>query len=527
MIETAVTREGIVSGIQGDGCTSFLGLRYAAPPTGDLRWRAPQAAPTWNGTRLADRVSSVPMQPLPSAKSLYYPGEHPQSEDCLTLNIWSGAQHKSERRPVMVWFHLGAFMFGSSAWRGNNKSGLLFDGSALARLGAVVVTVNYRVGRLGFLSLPELSAESGHNASGNYGFLDQVAALEWVRDNIEEFGGNPENVTIFGVSAGSASSSLHMASPLSRGLFHRAIGGSGGFMAPPSRNSGLFDRLLTLGAAEERGEMVARVSGASSLDALRALPPEAILNAQVPSQPGLWYMEALGGSIGEGVSDTCYPIVDGYAVPDGPASIFERRLHNDVPLLTGSAYDDSTGLPGIQSLQDYVRYVEADMGPVAARALRTWSATDSSTAYQASSDLLADRVFGWQNWTWANLAHSRGTRPVYYYDWLHAPPVPEGRYLEHRKGASHAAEMPYVFDNLAGYDWPWTTGDRSLASVVSRYWVNFARNGDPNGEDLPQWPAFSGRDGKSMHFSEQAEVGEPTRRERFDVLDDYYGGVGA
>jgi len=523
MIEIAVTREGTVSGKAGDGYTAFLGLRYAAAPTGDLRWRPPHPASKWSGTRSADRASPVPIQHLPSAQSLYYPGEHPQSEDCLTLNIWSAARHKSERRPVMVWFHLGAFIFGSSAWSGNVNGNPLFDGSALARLGAVVVTVNYRLGRLGFLSLPGLSAESSHNASGNYGFLDQVAALKWVRENIEQFGGDPENVTIFGVSAGSASCSLHMASPLSRGLFHRVIGGSGGFMASPSRRSGLFDRLLTLEAAEEQGEKVAHALGTGSLDALRALPPEAILNAQVPSQAGPWYMESVGAYIGEGVSDTCYPIVDGYAVPDGPASIFQRQLHNDVPLLTGSAYDDSTGLPGIESLQDYRSYVQDDMGAVATRALQTWAATNSRTAYQASGDLLADRVFGWQNWTWANLAHSRGTRPVYYYDWLHAPPMPEGRYLERRTGAAHAAEMPYVFDNLAAYDWPWRPGDKRLAAMVSRYWMNFARSGDPNGDGLPHWPVFSGRDGKSMHFSAHAGVGTPTRRERFDVLDEYYG----
>jgi len=522
MIEAATTREGRLSGTRADGCTAFLGVRYAAAPVAELRWRPPHPAKPWNGTRSADRLPAAAIQHLPLSNSLYYPGEQPQSEDCLKLNIWTAASNVTERRPVMVWFHLGAFMFGASAWTCGSDSRLLFDGASLARRGAVVVTVNYRVGRFGFLAHPQLSAESDSGSSGNYGFLDQVEALRWVRDNIAEFGGDPECVTIFGVSAGSASCSLHMASPLSQGLFHRAVGGSGGFMTPPSRESGLFDRLLTLDSAERHGERVAHALAAPSLNALRALEPQAILNAQVPSPPGPWLMETVGFHVGEGVSDTCYPIVDGYAIPDGPADIFRVKRHNDVPLLTGSTYDDCSGVPGIESLEAYKAYVRSDMGALANRALRAYPATDSQTAFRASGDLLADRVFGWQNWTWANLAYGYGTRPIYYYDWLHAPPVPEGRYAETRRGAVHAAEIPYIFSNLEAYDWPWTAKDHALASTVSGYWLNFARTGNPNGDNLPVWPVFEGREGASMHLSASPEAGKPTRRERFAVLDDYY-----
>lgn len=522
MIESATTRQGRLTGIATRTGSAFLGIGYAAPPVGDLRWRPPVDPPAWQGSRAADRHSPVAMQFLPAPNSLYHPGSPPQSEDCLTLNIWTDAHSRGERRPVMVWFHLGAFMFGSSACTTAPDGKLLFDGSGLAALGVVVVTVNYRLGRLGFLAHPLLTAESGHGASGDYGFMDQVAALRWVRDNIAEFGGDPENVTIFGVSAGSASCSMHMASPLSKGLFHRAIAGSGAFMGPPSRDSGLFDRLLDLPSAEQRGVQVSEALGAASLDALRALPAEAVMAAEIPMEPGRWYMEGLGGYLGEAAADTNYPIVDGYALPDSPAAIIRAGAHNDVPLLTGSTLDDCSGLPGIRTLAEYDAYLRADMGALADAALRAYPANDDQAALRASGDLLADRVFGWQNWTWANLAAHHGSRPVYYYDWTYAPPIPEGRYLESGFGAVHAAEMPYIFRNLAAYDWSWTEQDERMSDLVSRYWINFARSGNPDGDGLPHWAPFDGHDGPAMQLGETVAVSEPQRRERFNVLDAYY-----
>ncbi|KRB82199.1 amidophosphoribosyltransferase [Sphingomonas sp. Root710] len=522
MIDSATTRQGRLTGIATKGGSAFLGIPYAAPPVGDLRWRPPHDPLSWQGTRAADRHSPVAMQFAPAPNSLYNPGSPPQSEDCLTLNVWTDAKARGERRPVMVWFHLGAFMFGSSACTTAPDGKLLFDGSGLAALGAVVVTVNYRLGRMGFLAHPLLSAESEHGASGNYGFMDQVAALRWVRDNIAEFGGDPGNVTIFGVSAGSASCSMHMASPLSKGLFHRAIAGSGAFMGPPAQDSGLFDRPLDLPSAEARGQQLSDGLGATTLDALRALPPEAIMTGAIPMEEGRWYMEALGGYLGEGAADTNYPIVDGYALPDSPGAIIRAGKHNDVPLLTGSTTDDCSGLPSIKTLAEYEAYLRTDMGPLADAALRAYPAVDDRSAARSSGDLLADRVFGWQNWTWANLAQRHGNAPVYYYDWTYAPPIPTGRYLESDFGPVHAAEIPYVFRNLAAYDWAWTAGDETMSGRISRYWVNFAKAGDPNGEGLPSWPQFTGSDGPAMQLGETLAAGEPLRRERFAVLDDYY-----
>jgi para-nitrobenzyl esterase len=524
MIQKVQTHQGILAGITTEGVTSFLGIPYAAAPVGSLRWCAPQPATGWTGTRLADRFSPVaPQIPLP-ANSLYCPGFPPQDEDCLTLNLWTPAEDASEQLPVMVWFHLGAFMFGSSRCTTPLANGLLFDGSVLARQRMIVVTVNYRLGRLGFLAHKWLSEESQYSTSGNYGFMDQVAALKWVSDNISAFGGDTGNVTIFGVSAGSASCSLHMVSPLSRGLFHRAIASSGAFMAAPASDSGIFDRQLTLVAAETRGKQLGDVLNCQNLADLRAVPVDKLMTAQIPTQESDWYLPTIDTFCGNGVSDTTYPIVDGFAIPDSPSSIIQRGEHNDVPLLTGSPIDDASGMPAIEQPEHLSAYLHADMGKLAERAARAWPFNDAQSAIRASGELLADRVFGWQNWTWARLAAAHGSAPVFYYDWTHLLPIPEAVYAERRLGAVHGSEMPYIFRNLSAYNWNWTDVDRDLSEIVSSYWVNFARTGDPNGGNLPTWPRFKSENAVAMHFGSELEAREPMRLERFSVLDDYYAG---
>jgi para-nitrobenzyl esterase len=521
MIETVVTQQGRLRGIQTGSGSAFLGIPYAAPPVEELRWRPPQPFPAWEGTRDANRHGPVSLQPLPLSHSLYWPGSSEQSEDCLSLNIWTEAKDGGERRPVMVWFHLGAFLFGSSSWT-TAEGKLMFDGENLSREAVVVVTVNYRLGRFGFMAHPWLSQESEHGVSGNYGFLDQVAALEWIKDNIASFGGDPGNVTIFGVSAGSASCSLHMASPLSRGLFHRVIAGSGGFMSAAAQSSGVFDRLLDLTSAEARGLVVTDLLGVKNVEELRALPAAAIISAYPEAEAGPWHMQAVGAHIGEGASDTCYPVVDGHALPDAPGAIIRAGRHNDVPLITGSTLDDRSGLPSIESLSAYDTYLKADMGGLAQDASRAWPAKTDSEASRSSGDLLADRVFGWNNWTWAKLACDHGSQPVYYYDWAFEPPIPEDRYLPGERGATHAAEMPYIFGNLSVYDWAWRETDREMSRRIMRYWVNFAHNGNPNGDGVEDWPQFCTIDKAAMRIDAQPKIATASRQARFAVLDRYY-----
>jgi para-nitrobenzyl esterase len=288
----------------------------------------------------------------------------------------------------------------------------------------------------------------------------------------------------------------------------------------------VFDRLLTRSAAEERGAALVDALGAPDLEALRRVPSQEILNAALPgAAAGPWFMDAAGALIGEGASDTTYPIVDGHAIPSGPGEIFAAGRQNDVPLLTGSTAKESTGLPGIETLSEYQRHVHREYGALAQRAFETYPAHDDGSAFEASGDMLADRVFGWQNWRWARLAHRTGSCPVYYYDWLHVPPRPADRYAERIVGAAHAADMPYVFDNLVAYDWPWRPEDEALAKIISGYWVNFARTGDPNGHGLPPWQAYRGDAGPALQITRAPHIGSPTRRQRFDFMDAYFAQI--
>jgi para-nitrobenzyl esterase len=521
MIEQAMTVQGRLAGRRnpaGD-VAIFLGIPYAAPPVGDLRWRPPAPAAAWGGVRDAMAFAPIAIQPKLDPASVYAMVDQPQSEDCLYLNIWTAADTASERRPVIVWFHWGGFLFGSSSWVTQAREALLFDGSALARLGAVVVTVNYRLGRFGFLAHPWLSAEAESGCSGNYGIMDQVAALRWVRDNIESFGGDPDNVTLGGVSAGSASACLHMSSPLSKGLFHRAIGGSGAFMAPVSDNSGVFDRLLDLASAEQRGEAFAVAASAPDLAALRALPVQAVLETYVPGAAGPWFMATAGFPLGDGASDTCYPIVDGHAIPAPPADIFRAGRQNDVPLLTGSCLKDSSGLPAIDTLDAYRAYIADEYKARADECLACYPANDDASAHEASGDLLADRVFGWQNWSWARLAQRSGTQPVFYYDWTQTPPLDGARYVEKPHGAIHGTDILHIFDTLDCYDWPWSDADRALARVIARSWVSFARDGDPNGGGLPHWPALADDHAQVMRIASVPALAPLARAARFAFHD--------
>lgn len=466
--------------------TVFRGIPYAAPPVGALRWRAPEPAPAWDGVRLADRFGASCPQQLP-------PGSHAElSEDCLTLNVWTGAGAAEERRPVFVWIYGGGFSGGSGSSR-------QFDGTALAKKGLVVVTFNYRLGALGFLATPELSRESGHGASGNYGLLDDIAVLQWVRDNIAAFGGDPGRVTIAGQSAGAGSVGFLAMSPLAKGLFHRGIAQSHARdpRDPELRYLSVSYRLLE--DAERAGQRFAAERGAASLDALRALPWQELL---VDASD----FDAATETLSSAKPPLFRPVVDGWVVPDGYSRTYAAGMQNDVGFIAGNNLDETGAVPetafeairnaGSEAyrpgapptyvmLGDYVAAARRKFGGMADEFLSLYPARNDEEAALASNEASRDnsRI---STYLWAAQWSLHTRRPAFTYYWTQRPPGPD----RDRRGAYHGSEIPYVFDNLAVVSRPWADADRHAADIMSSYWANFAATGDPNGPGLPEWPAY-------------------------------------
>jgi para-nitrobenzyl esterase len=456
---------GDVRGSQRDarGVLAFKGMPYAAPPVGPLRWRAPQPPTPWNGVRDASTFGAACLSALENDAR---PG--PRDEDCLTLNVWTAAKLADEKRPVMVWVHGGGFQFGSSA---NPAT----DGGLLAAKGVVVVSFNYRLGVLGFLAHPDLDSEA---PSGNYGLQDQLAALRWVKANVARFGGDPDNVTLFGESAGAMAVGILMASPLAHGLFHKAIGESGAFW------DGKHGPLQNFEEARARGLAFAQRQGHASIAALRAMPAEQ-LNAAAPWSFNLSH-----------VIEAFSPSIDHYVIVDAPARRFLRGEQMRIPLLAGwNAAEEfpfaSQALPD-QSAQAFRAAAEAMFGRERlADFLTVYPADDDAQAKASAAALTGDYVIGEQCWQWLRLHHASSRAPVYGYLFSYTSP--------YTPVASHVTEIPFVFGTLTpqqviGGGAPPEEADRALARTMMSYWVNFATRGDPNGPGLPPWPAYDEND---------------------------------
>ncbi|MBB5159430.1 carboxylesterase/lipase family protein [Saccharopolyspora phatthalungensis] len=510
----AVETGRLRGGTGPDGRTRrFLGIPYAAAPTGQLRWRPPHLCPSWMGVRDAVRMAPSSIQAPPPEKSLYFGGDSAFDEDCLNLNVWTGAA--GERgRPVMVWFHYGAYQFGSAA-------NPIYDGEQLARRGVTVVTANHRLGRLGFLAHPALTAESGYSGSGNYGLLDQIEVLRWVQRNIESFGGDPENVTLFGVSAGGNTVHNLMSSPLAAGLFHRAIAQSGPGVSRAFDGPGHPAGPQTLAAGEQAGQELTELLGINSLAKLRALSVEQLNSVMLPRAAGPWRFDlAPGAEISLHIFDAAYPVVDRYVLPSTPLEAYQRGNQHDVPLLVGNVGNEASGLPYLTKLSDYREHLETTFGAaLAGAAERLYPAADDRQARSASWELEADRIFVWSTWTAARLHARTADSSVHHYRFLRRPQVPADVIEREYAGAFHAAEVPYVFGTLDTRKWPWTEGDRALAQAMANAWVAFARCGDPNDDGSPGWPVFEEHTPSSMLWDVEPTVGDVTRHDRMDLLD--------
>ncbi|KAI0478256.1 alpha/beta-hydrolase [Xylaria cf. heliscus] len=514
-----VVESGSISGLNHpNGTRSFLGIPYAAPPVGDLRWRPPQPPLSWTGVRAGDKFGPASIQPPPPTSSLYSSTDTEFSEDCLYLNVYTGAEGATDR-PVLVWFHFGAFVFGS----GSNP---MQDGTKFAAEGITVVTVNFRLGRFGFLALPELSAESGHQASGNYGIMDQISALQWVQRNIKVFGGNPDNVTIGGASSGGASIHNLRISPLAKGLFSKGICESGPGVAPALNGNGHIAAYMTLSAAEEAGTELKEALGASSLAELREISPDKILAVTLARLEGPWKSYLRPTTTSLSVYDTANPIVDGYILPEAPVTAFASGRAVDMPVIAGSVADDGTALPRLDSLDAYHTFVKETFGEQADEALRIYPATTDAEVWNASWKLLADQVFYWPTWTSARLQAKYMKSPAWYYEFLRAPPIPADSDIVEKDfaGAFHLVGMLYAFGNLETWQWDWTDADRSLSRNMMETWVQFMQTGRPEGDS---WPALdtSYADVRMWDNDGQIRVESPGShaREAIAFWDKYYG----
>ncbi len=482
---------GWVRGVTSGGLTVYKGIPFAKPPVGPLRWRPPQPAGSWSGTLQADHFGPPCMQGAGWGTQ----GRQP-SEDCLYLNVWTPAKSANAALPVMVWIYGGGFSAGSTAVP-------VFSGENLARHGVVVVTVSYRVGPLGFLALPALSAESKHHVSGNYGLLDQIASLRWVRRNIRAFGGDPHRVTIFGESAGAISVSMLAASPLAHGLFQGAISESGGSFGPPRTPPTAGENVQTLANAEREGTAFERRVGASSLAQLRRLPASTLQRAQ-------------RGPI------EFWPVLDGWVIPGDQYKLYQQGRYNDTPVLIGTNSDEGALFGTPPSRLVYERMVRRRFGPFADRVLRAYPATAGQWR-QSSMDLMRDAGFAWQTWAWARLQARTGKSRVYLYYFDHVPPRPANSPWKNAIGAVHSEEIMYVFEHLdQPPPLPWTKADRLLAHDMAVYWTNFAKQGNPNGAGVPHWPAFTSRRAAVMHFTSAPQVGGVANLNKLKVLDAYF-----
>lgn len=456
-----VGKTAIVGGV---ALREFLGIPYAAAPVGPLRWKPPQPIAGWSEPRDASAFGPRCMQ-LPLFGDMVFRSRG-MSEDCLYLNVWAPAAPANGKRPVLVYFYGGGYVAGDG-------SEPRYDGASMASKGLVTVTVNYRLGVFGFLAAPGLAAESPQHATGNYGLLDQVAALRWVRDNIARFGGDPARITIGGESAGSISVSALMASPLSKRLIAGAIGESGALIAPIAPQP--------RAAAEASGSAFMAQLHADSIDALRAMPAQALLQATDPqARPAFDFA----------------PDVDGLFLTEAPAETFAHGEQAKVPLLLGSNSQEGF-YPAIlhdrpPTPANYRAALDTLFGDRAAEALRLYPGATADEVKRSATALAGDLFIAHSTWRWMELHHRTGGQPVYFYYYAHPRPAKRNPAPGERRdaGAVHSGEIEYALGNLDGNAvYAWTPVDRAVSCTMQDYFAQFVRRGDPNRAGLPQWPA--------------------------------------
>jgi len=481
---------------------AFKGIPYAAPPVGDLRWQPPQPAAKWKGVRDATEFGHRCMQPSVYKDMIFHdPGP---SEDCLTLNVWTPANAKKGSLPVMVWIYGGGFFAGAT-------SEARQDGQFLAHRNVVIVSMNYRLGIFGFFVHPELAAESPHHASGNYGLMDQGAALAWVQKNIANFGGDPKNVTIFGESAGSFSVSTLMASPITRNLFQKAIGESGGAFESGG---------LPYESREQREQQDVKFAqsafGTSKLSDLRALPADLLVKKSIEKNPG--------------VRVHFSPDVDGWFLPEPVPDIYAAGKQAHIPLLAGWNADEARAeviyaRPPVTAAS-FTAEAQELFGAAAPEFLKLYPANTDAEAVRSAGDFASDKFIIYSTWRWLEAQVNTGDAPVYRYRLDLDPPT--DKYHPDHIGVFHSDDIEYVFGTLdSRQEAHWRPEDRALSNEIGEYWTNFARTGNPNSDGLPDWPAYNAADGwQVMHLNAVSQARPDTQRDRYLFLDKQWGKSG-
>ena len=484
-ITQAKVTGGEVSGAVENGISVFKGIPFAAPPVGDLRWKAPAPVKPWSGVRKADAFANACMQP-PNSQG----NTAPVSEDCLYLNVWTPAMSATAKTPVIVWIHGGGFTGGSTSIS-------MYDGTGFAKKGVVLVSLAYRLGPFGFMAHPELSRESGHG-SGAYGIEDLVAGLQWVHASISAFGGDPGNVTIFGHSAGSAAVTFLAASPLSKGLFHRVIAMSGSSFTPlQTSQQGAFGMSIpALATAEATGSAFLAKLGVKTIAEARKLGADAI-------------QAATGGGL------TFRPVADGHVISNDLYSLYEQGKFNDTPVLLGHTSDETLAFGGNQSVTpaDFEKQIRSQFGAQADAILKAYPHATDAEAVKAARHVRNDTSFAWNMWTWAREQSKKGSGKVFSYYYNNHGPQAEG--------SGHGSDVPFAFQTLAGRRTP-SREDLALSDMISSYYVNFATTGDPNGKGLPTWPAFTDKNQQVMVFDSAPSARTYPALENVKVFDAYF-----
>jgi para-nitrobenzyl esterase len=494
------TESGKVDGaLTADGrVRAFKGIPFASPPVGDLRWNSPQPVAKWKGVRETKAFGAHCYQSVTYPDMMFR--DSGPSEDCLTLNVWAPVGAKKGSLPVMVWIFGGGF-------QGGGTSEARQDGQFLARRNAVVVSMNYRLGVFGFFVHPDLTAESPHHASGNYGLMDQAAAIVWVKKNIAAFGGDPKNVTIFGESAGSISVSAQMASPVTKDLISKAIGESGGAFV-------LSGKTMATREEEEKADaaFAEDVLHAKTVAELRKIPAEDLLKAAMDKTnhpPRFW------------------PVVDGYFLPESVASIYAAGKQAHIPLLAGwntdEARDAAVMAPVKPTVASFTAQAQKEFGSEAERFLAAYGATTDEEAQRAAGDYAGDYFIAYSTWKWLEAHVATGNAPVYRY--VLDLGSPGDKFHAAAWGAFHSDDIEYVFGTLDSRQGAvWRPEDRKLSDQIQQYWTNFARTGDPNGMDLPKWPTYDAAGGwMVMHLDVNSMAKPDAYRERYVFLDSVWG----